>query len=193
MPQPIRPHRPYPITVKLRGDRAAAIRVMDPGDASKILNFAAQLPIDDLLFLRTDITSPEVVRAWIEAIAEGHTITLIAEIDGEVAGYASIHLDQAKWTRRVGEIRVNSLARYRGMGLGRRLTSEVFDLAPSIGLKKITAQMTPDQAAARAAFERLGFPVEAVLTDWVEDREGHPRDMMIMTHDVDGFSDQLTA
>jgi len=193
MPQPIRPHRPYPITVKLRGDRAATIRVMAPADASKILNFAAQLPADDLLFLRTDITSPQVVRAWIEAIAEGHTITLIAEIDGEVAGYASIHLDQAKWTRRVGEIRVNSLARYRGLGLGRRLTSEVFDLAQSIGLKKITAQMTPDQAAARAAFERLGFQVEAVLTDWVEDRDGHPRDMMIMTHDVDGFSDQLTA
>jgi RimJ/RimL family protein N-acetyltransferase len=177
----------------MRGDKSATIRVMEPADASKILDFASRLPADDLLFLRTDITRPEVVRAWIENIAEGHTITLLAEVDAELAGYASIHLDQAKWTRRVGELRVNTLARYRGLGLGRRLTTEVFELARAIGLKKITAQMTPDQTAARAAFERLGFQVEAVLTDWVEDRAGRPRDMMIMTHDVDGFSDHVTV
>jgi RimJ/RimL family protein N-acetyltransferase len=53
--------------------------------------------------------------------------------------------------------------------------------------------MTPDQVAARAAFERLGFRVEAVLADWVEDRSGHLRDMLIMTYDLDGFTDQVVA
>jgi GNAT superfamily N-acetyltransferase len=89
--------------------------------------------------------------------------------------------------------RVNASSKYRGLGLGRRLTAEIFEVARGLGLKKLTAQMTPDQSAARSAFEHLGFQVEAVLTDWVEDRKGHPRDLLIMTHDVSGFSDRIVA
>ena len=81
----------------------------------------------------------------------------------------------------------------RRTGLGRRLAREIFDLARAHGLRKITAQMTPDQAGARAVFEKLGFQVEALLGDWVEDRHGRPRDLLVMTHDVAGFSDHVTA
>jgi L-amino acid N-acyltransferase YncA len=193
MADPIKTNRPYPIEVKLRDGRVASIRLMEPADIDKILTFVAHLPADDLLFLRTDITDRTVVKTWIDNIRQGNTITLLAVIDGELAAYASVHLDQARWTRRVGEIRINASSRMRGLGLGRRLASEIFDLARSLGLKKITAQMTPDQTAARSAFEHLGFQVEAVLTDWVEDRDGRARDLLVMTYDVHGFSDHVTA
>jgi L-amino acid N-acyltransferase YncA len=187
------PSSPFPIQVKLRDGRQATIRMMEPSDKDAILKFAAKLPGDDLLFLRTDITDKEVVAGWIDNLKKGHTVTLLAEIDGDLAAYASVHVDQARWTRRVGEIRVLASSRARGLGIGRRLTAEIFQVAKSLGLKKLTAQMTPDQTSARSAFERLGFQVEAVLTDWVEDRKGHPRDLLIMTHDVTGFSDHLHA
>ena len=193
MAEQIKTNRPYPIQVKLRDGRSATIRVMEPGDLDAIIEFAKSLPADDLLFLRTDITDRNVVKQWVDAIRGGHTITLLAEIDGEMAAYASVHLEQARWTRRVGEIRINTSPRFRGAGLGRRLAAEIFDLARSIGLKKITAQMTTEQTAARAAFEHLGFQVEAMLTDWVEDRRGRSRDLLIMTYDVTGFSDRISA
>jgi L-amino acid N-acyltransferase YncA len=193
MAEQIKTNRPYPIEVKLSGKVSAKLRLMGANDLEKILAFAASLPADDLLFLRTDITDRAVVKQWIDNIKQGHTITLLAEIDGEIAAYASVHMDQARWTRRVGEIRINASSRFRGMGLGRRLASEVFDLARSLGLKKITAQMTTDQTAARAAFERLGFQVEAMLADWVEDRRGVSRDLLIMTYDVAGFHDHVAA
>jgi len=193
MPEQIKTNRPYPIQLQLRNGRSAAIRVMLPGDLDQIVEFAKALPADDLLFLRTDITDRNVVKQWIDNIKNGHTITLLAEIDGELAAYASVHLDQARWTRRVGEIRINTSSRYRGVGLGRRLAAEIFDLARSLGLKKITAQMTTEQTAARAAFEHLGFQVEAMLSDWVEDRRGRSRDLLIMSYDVDGFSDRVVA
>jgi len=41
--------------------------------------------------------------------------------------------------------------------------------------------MTPDQTSARVSFEELGFRVEATLQDWVVDREGGSRDLMIMS------------
>jgi hypothetical protein len=49
--------------------------------------------------------------------------------------------------------------------------------------------MTPDQRGARATFERLGFHPEALLADFVVDREGKTRDLLIMSHDVAGFTD----
>ena len=189
----IKTNRPYPMQLKLRDGHAATIRVMEPDDLDKIIDFAKGLPADDLLFLRTDITDRHVVKQWVDNIKNGHTITLLAEVDGDLAAYASVHLDQARWTRRVGEIRIITSSRYRGAGLGRRLAAEVFDLARSLGLKKITAQMTTDQTAARAAFEHLGFQVEAMLSDWVEDRRGRARDLLIMTYDVAGFSDRIVA
>ncbi|HEV2170029.1 MAG TPA: GNAT family N-acetyltransferase, partial [Candidatus Binatus sp.] len=183
MSEQIKTNRPYPIQIKLRDGHSATIRLMGPEDLDKIIDFAKSLPSDDLLFLRTDITDRNVVKQWVDNIRHGHTITLLAEVDGDLAAYASVHLEQARWTRRVGEIRIIASSRFRGAGLGRRLAAEVFDLARSLGLKKITAQMTTDQTAARAAFEHLGFQVEAMLSDWVEDRRGRPRDLLIMTHD----------
>ena len=183
----------FPRNIKLNDGREATVRLMEAADRNRIVEFAKALPEDDLLFLRTDITDPAVVDEWIGAIKSGHTVSLLAEVDDKVAAYASVHMMPARWTRRVGEIRVNVAPRLRGSGLGRRLISDIFEVAQALGLKKISAQMTLDQNAARKAFERLGFQVEAVLADWVEDRHGQPRDLLVMAHDVSGFHDQVVA
>jgi L-amino acid N-acyltransferase YncA len=158
-----------------------ALRLMTEADKLGILNFARSLPPDDLLFLRTDITDPVVVDAWVQNIGEGRSVTVLAERDNRVAGYASIHTEGARWTRRVGEIRVQVSADYRGLGLGKRLAGEIFRLSQDLGLKKMAAMMTPEQESARATFQELGFRIEAQLQDWVVDREGKSRDLVIMS------------
>jgi L-amino acid N-acyltransferase YncA len=184
---------PFPKQVKLSDGTEVTVRRMDSEDQEKILSFAAKLPEEDLLFLRTDITDRQAVKQWADNVKRGQTVTLLGEVGAEVVAYASVHLEQARWTRRVGEIRINGSPRFRGRGLGKRLTAEIFELAKSLGLRKLSAMMTPDQVAARAAFERLGFRVEAILADWVEDRSGRVRDMLIMTYDLEGFTDQVVA
>src|SRR6185437_8035690 len=169
------------------------LRLMEQRDKDQILAFARALPQDDLLFLRTDITESASVDEWIRNVERGDTATVIAETNGEIVGYASVHSDHARWTRRVGEIRVQVGASYRGLGLGRQLASQSFHLGQLRGLKKMAAMMTPDQAGARTAFEKLGFQVEALLQDWVVDRNGRPRDLLIMSHDLEGLSDRVTA
>ncbi|MBV8360315.1 MAG: GNAT family N-acetyltransferase [Deltaproteobacteria bacterium] len=161
------------------------LRLMEAADHDQILRFACSLPPDDLLFLRTDITEPAVVDEWIVALKRGNTVTVLAEAGEELAGYASLHLEQARWTRQVGEIRVQVAPAFRGRSLGRQLTTEILYLGQARGLKKLAAMMTPDQAGARAAFEKLGFQVEALLQDWVVDRSGRPRDLLIMSYDLE--------
>lgn len=171
----------YPRAVNLRDGRSVALRLMQAEDRASILNFARGLPANDLLFLRTDITEPTTIEAWMRNIEGNTTVTVLAEVGDKVAGYASLHTDGARWTRRVGEIRVQVGADYRGLGLGKRLVGEIFRLGQDLGLKKMAAMMTPEQAGARAAFEGLGFAVEATLQDWVLDREGRARDLIVMT------------
>jgi L-amino acid N-acyltransferase YncA len=180
----------FPNEIVLPNGRHLALRLMGAADREQILTFARSLPPDDLLFLRTDITEPVIVDQWIVDLERANTITVLAETEGEVAGYATLHLEQARWTRRVGEIRVQVAPAFRGHGLGRRLTLEIFHLGQSRGIKKMAAMMTPDQTGARAAFEKLGFQVEALLQDWVVDRGGRARDLLIMSYDLEGLSNQ---
>ena len=168
---------------------SVSLRLMEPGDGNVLLDFARKLPTDDLLFLRLDVTKPEGMNEWVNNVQAGRTITVMAEQAGAVVGYASIHHNDTMWNRHIGEIRVNVGAEFRKQGLGRRLVEEVFAIARDIGLRKITAQMTPDPKGARVTFERLGFRPEALLADFVVDREGKTRDLLIMTLDVAGFTD----
>ena len=183
------PTRTYPREITLR-KVALTLRLMTAEDKDAVRAFARNLPPNDLLFLRLDIGTEEGVDEWMNNIVEGRTTTVRAgPPDGTIAGYASVHHNNTLWNRHVGELRVIVGSEYRRLGLGRLLTDEVFAIARELGLQKLTAQMTPDQKGARATFERLGFRPEALLADFVVDREGKARDLLIMAHDVAGFSD----
>jgi L-amino acid N-acyltransferase YncA len=176
--------------VKLPDGAQVVIRPMTADDRDAVLEFARNLPEEDLLFLRVDLTQPEVVDDWIRNIEAGDSSSLAAHDDDGFIGYATVHRNTARWTRRVGEIRVNVAPEYRARGLGRVLTNEIFDLARELGLKKLIANMTTDQRAAQGAFGRLGFVAAALLTDFVEDSAGKSRDLVIMSYDMDGHSEQ---
>ena len=180
--------RSYPWATNLGGTHLT-FRLMTPEDAEAVTAFAKGLSPDDLTFLRTDITQPETIKAWMNYLRTGRTISVLAEApDKIIAGYASIHVNDAQWMRHVGELRVLVGPDFRGIGLGKRLTNEAFSMAKDIGLKKITAQMSTDQRSARQVFEHLGFRPEALLADHVMTRDGQTHDLLIMSYDVAGFS-----
>jgi RimJ/RimL family protein N-acetyltransferase len=181
--------RIYPLEIRAKDGRTITLRLMEASDRDELLAFARSLPHDDLLFLRIDITLPEVMEQWVRDIEEGRTITVLAEEGGKLTGYGSLHYNEVLWTGHVGEIRVLVGPDYRRLGLGSRLASELFALSKDLGLKKIMVQMTSDQKGARVTFEHLGFRPEALLTDFVLDREGKTRDLLMMSYDIAGLTD----
>jgi RimJ/RimL family protein N-acetyltransferase len=160
------------------------MRLMSPADTHRIVTFARSLPEDDLLYLRRDITKLNVVAQWAQDIKEGRTSTVLAEVGTEVVGYASLHHNEVTWQRHLGEVRMQVGPHYRSQGLGRALAAEIFAIARDLGLRKLVAQMTPDQKGAIATVERLGFRREALLHDFVIDRTGRTRDLIMMSFDV---------
>jgi L-amino acid N-acyltransferase YncA len=183
--EPRQINRSYPYSVTLSDGRQVRLRLMTPGtDVYRLHAFASSLPKDDLQFLRVDITRLIVVIHWAQNIKAGLTITVLAEEEGEIVGYASVHNDQVSWQRHLGELRIQVGKAYRGCGLGGLLGKEIFAIASDLGIEKIIAQMTADQRQAIALVERHGFKHEAVLHDFVIGRDGRKNDLVVMTCNV---------
>ena len=180
----------YPRTITLRNNTQATLRVMTPADADTVVNFASSLPEEELLFLRVDLTDPDVVQEWIHQQQSGRLIVLIAQINDEMAGYGNLSHNEVNWQRHLGEIRLNVGQRYRNAGLGRALAGELFDVARAIGLRKVVARMVAEQKAAQLTFGKLSFQPEALLRNYAIDRNGKTHDLLVMSYDVEGLTDR---
>lgn len=186
-----------PRTVKLSDGSELTLRHLERRDKDAFRAFTSALSEHDLLFLRTDITDPDVLDGWFDNIDGGRTVTVIAEgIPGGpwgIVGYGSLHLANATWSQHVGEIRVLGSAEMRGRGLGHVLAEAIFAQALDRGIEKIVAQFTIDQKGAIATFEELGFKAEALLRDHVKDRTGQKHDLLVYSHDVSSFGAQMES
>ena len=130
-------------------------RLMGAADEAAVLEFARALPVHDLLFLPRNISEPKVLTAWVREIERGTITSLLAWKGDKVVGCGTIVRDVHSWSPHVGGIRMVISTDVRGAGVGRALTQETFALALSMGLEKLTAQMTVDQTGAIAIFEGL--------------------------------------
>ena len=183
----------YPRTVEIK-DGNAILDLMTPDAEAEVLTFAKTLPPHDLLFLRRDITQPKVLSAWAAQLETGEITSLLARSeDGEVLGCTAVVRDEHSWSPHVGELRVLVAPAGKDRGLGRQLIQESFLIALGLGLEKLTAQMTPDQTGAINVFEEMGFTAEALLKEHVRDASGEKHDIVILSHDVQGFQSQMQA
>lgn len=174
-----------PYTATLRG-RQVTFRLMGAGDGAAMLAFTTAQPQEDLLFLRHDITQPAVIERWLERIARGRVVTVLALVDEQVVGYCSLHLNDILWTRHLAEILVLVASPYRGSGIGSELARRVLSIARDYDrLHKLVVQMMVSQQTSQNLFHELGFIPEASLHDWVMDRGGRTHDLIVMSREVE--------
>lgn len=176
--------RRYPRRATLRGGREIDVRLMAPTDRPRFLSFTRGLSHDDLMYLPWDITNERVVDEWLGNIAANRTTTVLAIEGDAVLGEASLVRNEAGWSEHIGEIRVTVNSQIRGQGLGRFMAEEIFAIADSMGLERLSARMTFDQQGAQAVFTSLGFEPVATLPGWVTDRTGRMRDLVVMAYDL---------
>lgn len=180
----------YPRTVEHDGV-AYQFRPMTAADADAVLDFAGTVPRHDLLFLRRDITQPKVLAAWAKELEAGHIDSLLALQDNTVVGCSAVVCDPHGYSAHVGDLRVLLAPATRAHGLGRALIQESFLVALSLGLEKLTAQMTADQEAAVVVFQDMGFRLEAQLRNHVKDHAGNAHDLLVLSHDIAAVANRL--
>ena len=157
-------------SVRLSDGTDITLRLLGPRDRDAFLAFTSRCPSTTCCSCaRTSRTRTSSTTGSITSTLE-RIITIVAERDGRIFGYGSLHLSNAPWSQHVGELRVLINGEMRGKGLGRALTDAMFAQALDRGIEKMVAQMTIDQKGAIATFEELGFQPEALLRDHVKDR-----------------------
>lgn len=177
----------YPKRATLQDGRVVWLRPMVRDDEQKLLEFFRRLPPEDRLFLKDDVTRPEVIHTWAETLDYNRVIPVLAEHEGRILGDATLHRNRYGWSTHVGEIRLVTDPEFRRQRLGRMLAREIFFLALVLKLDKVVAEMMEDQKGAVRVFSALGFEQEATLRNHVRDLEGRHHNLIIMSQDVIGF------
>lgn len=174
----------YPKKTALKDGRTVEIRPLTSGDFDKLYEFFQVLPEEDRLFLRHDVTDPEIVGRWVEQIDLDHVIPLVVEDGDKIVADGTLHLATHGWSQHAGEIRLVTARTHRRIGLGTVLARELVGLAEQCGLERLRTHVIEDDLASVRTFSRLGFETAAVLKEWVKDRAGNKRNLAIMTNEV---------
>jgi ribosomal protein S18 acetylase RimI-like enzyme len=174
----------YPKTVNLKDGRSVTLRPLTRDDFDDLLSFYRRLPAVDRLFLRHDVSNPNIIRRWTRELDLARVIPILA-LEGEtIVGNGSLHIMAHGWTRHVGHLRLVTATTHRRVWLSRILARELVSLAHEHNLEKIQAQVIADDARAIRVLGSLGFEVCAQLEGMVKDQVGASHDLLIMVNDV---------
>ncbi len=178
-------------TVKLKDQTEVMIRAMTRDDLERSVSFFRALPEEDRVFLRRDVTKREVVEGRIREIEKGSAKRLVALVDDRIVADGALELSGHGWKEHVAELRLVVARPYQRKGLGMLMARELYYLAASAKVEEIVVRMMRPQTAARSIFRRLGFREELLLADYVKDRGGTRRDLILMRCDLEDLWRQL--
>ena len=174
----------FPRSVNLRDGTLLTVRPTKRGDQAALLAFYREMPQEDRLFLKDDVTTEPWADRFIRRIERNEALSLVAETDGRIVAEATLYRPQHGWSSHVGELRVAVARSHRRKGLATALAGMLVKLATDQGADKIVVEVVENQVPALRTFAKLGFQQEAVLRGHVRDIRGARRDLLILSNDV---------
>ena len=151
------------------------VRPLDPDDYPDVAAVFAEGIATGRATFETDVPSWE---EWDAAHLPEHRF--VAELDGEVAGWAAVvPYSRRSVYRGVGEESVYVAERARGRGVGRALLEAVIASAREGGLWTLQAGIFPDNVASLELHRRLGFR-EVGVRERIGQLEGVWRDVVLL-------------
>jgi L-amino acid N-acyltransferase YncA len=152
-----------------------SVRPLGPDDYPAVARiFAEGIATGDATF---ETTVPDW-EAWDAAHLPEHR--LVAELDGEVAGWtAVVPYSRRVVYRGVGEESVYVAAAARGRGIGRALLGALTESARAGGLWTLQASVFPENEASLALHRSLGFR-EVGVRERIAQLDGVWRDVVLL-------------
>lgn len=133
------------------------IRGASLDDAAKIADIYTQGILERIATFETTPRTEEDIRSKLQTDSERHP-TIIAELEGEVVGWASISLYRPRECYAgIGEFSFYIDQNARGRGVGQTLLKALIDEAESLGYWKLLSRIFPFNHASLKACQKQGF------------------------------------
>jgi L-phenylalanine/L-methionine N-acetyltransferase len=141
------------------------VRAREPRDVEAIAEIMA-CPGVIAGTLRLPFRSVEELRAR-DAQPQPESHSLVAEIDGRVAGLLGLHVETVPRRRHCGSMGMMVHDDLQGRGVGNALMAAVVDLADNwLGLQRVELTVYTDNAPAIHLYQKFGFVVEGTARQY---------------------------
>ena len=174
----------YPKEKTLKGGFQCAFRPLEISDEMAFHEFFLAVPTQERMFIKHRVIDPAVIHDWCQNIDLGRNLPLLAILDGQIIGDATLHQQLGGWKRHVGRVSVLVHPKFRGRGLAKALVTEIIDLARQVGLDKLEAEFIGEQTGAMKLFGLMGFLPLCRLSDYVKDMESNTHDYFLLGMDL---------
>ena len=164
----------------LRDGTEVLIRDLKENDIEKSFAFFQELSDNDRLYLRVDVTDKKLVEKRIKDLRYKRISRLVALSSDKIVADGALELEDHGWEDHIGELRLIVANDFRRNGLGMLMANELYTLAASQKVEEIVVKIMKPQKEAQCIFKRLGFHLDVVIPDYVEDIHHHKHDLIIM-------------
>jgi L-amino acid N-acyltransferase YncA len=140
------------------------IRTATSADAAAISRIYNQAVLNTTATFDTEQESVEARERWLAAHADPRHPVIVAEVDGDVVGWASLSMwsDRCAYAASVESSAYVDEA-WAGKRIGTRLSEAVLEAGRSAGVHAVLARICTENVASLAMAKRLGFTEVGVL------------------------------
>jgi len=172
----------YPKEVILKDGSGVTLRPLKDGDEAALSGMFKRLSEDDLWFLNHDVSGSGLVDDWVKNLDPKRVISIVALLKGSIIANAALMMKTYGGKSHIGKVRISVDPSFREKRLGTWMLLDLVNLAMAIGLKMLVMRLVQDRdSTVINGVRKLGFVEEAVLKDYVLDREENPHNLAIMT------------
>jgi RimJ/RimL family protein N-acetyltransferase len=174
----------YPKELELRDGQNTVLRVAQREDRTSLVLFFVGISEEERDFLLYDVSEEENLEGWFGGPNWEEAFPIVAEVGGRIMGIGFLKGFRVPWRQHVGEFWMMIHPNMRGVGLGRIIANEIFNLAAELGIEKLTCEVRAEAMAAIKILKQIGYVHEGVLSGMIKDDTGETHDLAIMSCDV---------
>jgi L-amino acid N-acyltransferase YncA len=174
--------RGYPKEIILKDGTGVTLRPLRDGDQEALFGLFQSLSEEDLWFLNQDVSDRQLMDEWVRGLDPNRVVSIVAVLEGAIVGNAVLMMKMYGAKSHIGKVRITVAPSYRDKRLGTWMLLDLVNLAMAVGLRLLTMRLVRGRdASVISGVGKLGFVEQAVLKDYVVDREENPHDLVVMS------------
>lgn len=185
--------RKYPKDIVTSHGLPLVLRPLVREDEKALTEFFSRLSDEERWFRRHNLADPAVLREWIEDLDHDRILILVAvdPANGHIVGNARLHRRPTQCLRHIAHLRLMVDPMYRNRGVGTQILLDITELAKEACIERLVAEFVIGvEDAAMIAAKKMDFFQQAVLHNYLKDRDGNYHDLSIMVKILEqGMSD----